>query len=76
MDDEEHGKTTDKSEDEFTNDDELGDDPTIVEFEDLVYELSQSYEMEPEYENMTVEQEAAEVQALSPTEQVKYRELT
>ena len=59
MDDEEHGKTTDKSEDEFTNDDELGDDPTIVEFEDLVYELSQSYEMEPEYENMTVEQETA-----------------
>ena len=32
--------------------------------------------MEPEYENMTAEQEAAEVQALSPTEQAKYRELT
>ena len=76
VDDEEHGKTTDKSEDESTNDNELRDDPTIVEFEDLMYELSQSYEMEPKYKNMTVEQEAAEVQALSPAEQAKYRELT
>ena len=75
-DDEEHGKTTDKSEDESTNDDELGDEPTVIEFEDQVYELSQTYEMEPEYESMTVEQEAAKVQALSPAEQVKYRKLT
>ena len=52
MDDEEHGKTTDKSEDESTNDDELGDEITVIEFEDLVYELSQTYEMEPEYESM------------------------
>ena len=73
---EERGKTTDKSEDECTNDDELGDDPTVVEFEDLVYELSQSYEMEPEYESMTAEQEVAKVQALSPAKQAKYRELT
>ena len=76
MDDEECGKTRDKSENESTNDDELGDDPTVVEFEDPVYELSQSYEMEPEYKNMTAEQEAAEVQALSPAKQAKYRELT
>ena len=75
-DDKEHGKTTDKSEDESTNDDELGDEPTIIEFEDLVYELSQTYEMEPKYKSMTAEQEAAKVQALSRAEQVKYRELT
>ena len=41
-----------------------------------MYELSQTYEMESEYESMTVEQEATEVQALSPAEQAKYRELT
>ena len=41
-----------------------------------MYELSQAYEMEPEYESMTAEQEAAEVQALSPVEQAEYRELT
>ena len=41
-----------------------------------MYELSQIYEMEPKYENMTLEQEAMEVQALTPAEQAKYRELT
>ena len=71
-----HRKTTDEPEDESTDDDELEDEPTVIEFKDLVYELSQTYEMEPEYERMTMEQEAAEVQALSPTEQAKYRELT
>ena len=45
-----------------------------MEFEDPVYELSQAYEMEPEYESMTAEQEAAEV--LSPVGQAEYRELT
>ena len=69
-------KITNESGDESTNDDEPEDEPLMVEFEDPVYELSQTYEMEPEYESMTVEQEAAEVQALSPTEQAKYRELT
>ena len=44
--------------------------------EDPIYELSQTYEMEPEYKDMTPEQEATEVQALTPTEQAKYRELT
>ena len=48
----------------------------MVDFKDPVYELSQTYEMEPEYESLTVEQEAAEVRALSPAEQAKYRELT
>ena len=59
-----------------TDDGEPEDEPSIVEFEDPVYELSQAYEMEPEYESMTTEQEAAEVQALSPVKQAEYRELT
>ena len=61
---------------ESTNDDESGDEPSVVEFEDPVYELSQMYEMESEYENMTLEQEATEVQALTQAEQAKYRKLT
>ena len=65
-----------EQESESTNDDEFGDEPSVVEFVDPVYELSQTYEMESEYENMTLEQEATEVQALTPTEQAKYRELT
>ena len=71
-----HGKTTDEPEDESTNNDEPEDERSMVQFEDPVYELSQTYKMESEYESMTVEQEAMEVQALSPTEQAKYRELT
>ena len=59
-----------------TDDEETKDESSIVEFEDPVYELSQAYEMEPEYESMTAEQEAAEVQALSPVGQAEYRELT
>ena len=59
-----------------TEDEEPKDEPSIVEFEDPVYELSQAYEMEPEYESMTAEQEVAEVQALSPVEQAEYREST
>ena len=49
-----------------TDDEETEDEPSIVEFEDPVYELSQAHEMEPEYESMTAEHKAAEVQALSP----------
>ena len=48
------------------------DELSIVEVEDPMYELSQSYELEPEYENMTVDQEAAEVQALPPVAQAEY----
>ena len=59
-----------------TDDEETVDEPSIVEFEDPVYELSQAYEMESEYESMTAEQEVAEVQALSPVGQAGYRELT
>ena len=58
------------------DDEEPKDESSIVEFEDPVYELSQAYEMEPEYESMTAEQEAVEVQALSPVGQAEYRELT
>ena len=61
---------------EGTDDEETEDEPSIVEFEDPVYELSQAYEMEPEYESMTAEQEVAEVQALSPVGQAGCRELT
>ena len=61
---EEHEKTSD--------DEEPEDKPCIVEFEDPMYELSQTNELEPEYENMTVDQEAAEVQALSPVVQAGY----
>ena len=71
-----HGKTTDEPGDEIADDNEPEDEPSMVEFEDPVYELSQTYEMESKYESMTVEQEAAEVQDLSPTEQAEYRELT
>ena len=70
---EKHGKTTDEPEDESTDNDEPEDETSVVEFEDPVYELSQTYEMESEYESMTVEQEAAKVRALSPTEQGKDR---
>ena len=62
--------------DDDDDDDESGDEPSMVEFEDPIYELSQAYEMESEHENMTLEQEAIEVQALTPAEQAKYRELT
>ena len=70
-------ETTVKQESGSTvDDDESGDEPSVVEFKDPIYELSQTYEMEPEYEDMTPEQEATEVQALTPTEQAKHRELT
>ena len=65
---EEHETTSDDGEPE--------DELSIVEFEDPMYELSQSCELEPEYENMTVDQEAAEVQALLPVMQAQYRELS
>ena len=62
--------------DETTGSDEdFEEEQSVVEFENPACELSQSYEIEQEYENMTKEQEAAEVQALTPHEQAKYREL-
>ena len=65
----EHGSESTEGDDDF-------DEPSVVEFEDPIYELFQLYEIEPEYEEMTPEQEAAEVQALTPIEQAEYRELT
>ena len=56
-----HGKTTGEPGDETTDDSEPEDEPSMVEFEDPVYELSQTYEMESEYEGMAVEQETAKV---------------
>ena len=74
---EEQKKTTAEHGSESTEgNDDFDDEPSVVEFEDPIYELSQSYELEPEYEDMTLEQEAAEVQALTPIEQAEYRELT
>ena len=73
---EEQGRMTGEQEGESTDDDESEDEPSMVEFEDPVYELSHTYEMESEYKNMTIEQGATEVQALTPPEQAKYRELT
>ena len=54
---EEQGKVTVRQESGSIDDDddESGDEPSMVEFEDPVYELSQTYDMEPEYENMTLE---------------------
>ena len=76
LDIEEHEKVDTEACEKTTDDKETEDEPSIVEFEDPVYELSQAHEMEPEYESMTSEQEAAEVQALSPVRQAGYRELT
>ena len=62
---------------EKTSDNEESEDKhSIVEFKDPMYELSQMFELESEYKNMTVDQEAAEVQALSPVAQAEYQELS
>ena len=47
-----------------------------VEFEDQSYELAQMYQLEDEYQDMTAEQEAAEVQTLTPWEHAEYQEMT
>ena len=74
---EEQEETTAEHGSESTEGDyDFGDEQSVVEFKDPIYELSQSYELEPEYKDMTPEQEAAEVQALTPIEQAEYRELT
>ena len=76
LDIEEHEKVDTEARERTTDNEETKDEPSIVEFEDPVYELSQAHEMEPEYKSMTAEQEVAEVQALSPVGQAGYRELT
>ena len=42
------------------------EDQPVVEFEDQSYELAQTYQLEDEYQDMTAEQEATEVQTLMP----------
>ena len=76
LDIEEHEEVDMEIRERTTDDEETEDEPSIVEFEDPVYELFQAHEMEPEYESMTAEQEVAEVQALSPVGQARYGELT
>ena len=44
-----------------------------MEFKDQAY---QAYQLEEEYQDMTIEQEAAAVQALTPREQAEYQELS
>ena len=73
---EEHDKEGTEEHKKTSDDEEPEDELSIVEFEDPMYELSQTYELELEYENMTVDQEAAEVQALLPVTQAEYRELS
>ena len=66
-----------KSDDDDESDSvRVEEDQPIVEFEDQANELSQAYELEKEYQDMTVEQEAAVVQALTLQEQAEYRELS
>ena len=48
----------------------------MVEFEDQAYKLAQTYQLEQEYHEMTLEQEVEAVQALALLEQVEHRELT
>ena len=60
---------------EDSSDETTDEEEPLIDFEDPLYELSQSYEMESEYENMTPEQEAAEVKSMTPQEQAKYHEL-
>ena len=71
---EEHEKEDTEEYEKTSDDEEPEDELSTVEFEDPMYELLQMFELEPEYENMTADQEAAEVQALSPVAQAEYRE--
>ena len=66
---------SDGREDQKDSNDETSEEEPIVDFEDPLYELSQSYEIESEYEDMTIKQEAAEVKTLTPHEKAKYHEL-
>ena len=49
LDIEEHEKVDTEACEKTTDDKETEDEPSIVEFEDPVHELSQAHEMEPEY---------------------------
>ena len=62
-----------KKDNKNTSDEE---DQPVVEFEDQSYELAEMYQLEDKYQDMTAEQEATEVQTLTPWEQAEYREMT
>ena len=57
IEEQEEATTNGSNDDSNGNDGAYDDEPPIVEFEDPVYKLSQSYELEPEYENLPQEQE-------------------
>ena len=65
-----------ENESESTHQETDKEDQLVVEFEDQAYELAQTYQLKQEYHEMTLEQEADAVQALTPLEQAEYRELT
>ena len=52
------------------------EDQPVIEFEAQAYELTQTYQVEPEYHEMMEEQEVKVVKALNPWEQAEYSELT
>ena len=59
---------------EISNEDASDEeDQLVVEFEYQSIELAQMYQLEDEYQDMTAEQEAAEVQMLMPWEQAEYQ---
>ena len=62
-----------KKDNKNTSDEE---DQPVVEFEDQSYELAQTYQLEDKYQDMTAEQEVAEVQTLVLQEQAEYWEMT
>ena len=68
---EQKGMTAEHGSESTEDNDDFGNEPSVVEFEDPIYEPSQSYKIEPEYKDMTPEQEATEVQALTPMEQAE-----
>ena len=69
----EMGKSEDEG--ETTPQETSEEDQPVIEFKNKAYELAQAYQLEPEYYEMTEEQEAEAVQVLTPREQVKYQEL-
>ena len=56
----------DNGDQEDSNDETTDEEEPLNEFEDPLYKMSQSYEMEPEYENMIPEQEVAKVKIMTP----------
>ena len=67
---------TSSVEKEISNEDASDEeDQPVVDFEDQSYELTQTYQLGEEYQDMTAEQEAAEVQMIMLQEQAEYRKM-